>query len=94
MCQCNDIPLTIADVNDYQSFSLDQVFGGAPCDRVEFNTEYFCFNISARDDGLAEGNETFFVVLRSNDSAVAFNISTATVTIVDNEGKCNLQAQS
>ena len=45
----------------------------------------FVFNIS--DDNCVEDEESFEVVLLSSDSDVEFHISSANVTILDNDGK-------
>ena len=85
MWKADSTIITIAGDSDYAPVSFSQVFSGTPFNQSDFNTQ--CFTVLARDDSLAEGNETFSVILRSNDTAIVFNISTATVTILDNECK-------
>ena len=44
-----------------------------------------CLNISILDDNFVEQNETFSVLLTTSNSAVEISLSSATVTIIDND---------
>ena len=51
------------------------------------NTRKYCQNILIMPDQLSEANETFNVMLTSNDSSVVFVNNISTITIIDDDSK-------
>jgi len=65
---------------DYVFTSSDLTFDGATSSQTE--------SIPLLEDIIVEGSETVIVTLLSADPAVILNLSTASVTIEDNDSKC------
>jgi len=47
-----------------------------------------CININITEDRVAEGTETFVVRLMSSGQGVVLNLTSAVVTILDDDSKC------
>lgn len=47
------------------------------------------FNVSTLPDLVVEANETFILMLSTDDASVEFAPQNATVVIIDNDGKCD-----
>ena len=50
-----------------------------------------CFNVSILDDDINEPEKTFLVMLTTGDPQVTLSPDTATITIIDDEGKYQFQ---
>ena len=46
-----------------------------------------CFNVGILDDDIDEPEKTFLVMLLTGDPQVTLSPDTATITIIDNDGK-------
>ena len=52
-----------------------------------------CFNVGILDDDVVEPEKTFLVMLNTGDPQVTLLPDTATITIIDNDGKYQFQTQ-
>lgn len=70
-------------VDDFESVKKDVTF--VPVDGSR--NQIHCFNVSVQADKLVEGDENFSLSMSSSDAAVILSITTAMVTITENDGK-------
>lgn len=69
------------DSSDYTAVSSDKIFVTGST-----NGATRCVNITIIDDNALEGEQTFSVILTTEDSAIILGIPTAIVTIQDDDG--------
>ena len=73
---------------DYVLSVMTLHFSGPGRHRRSTDVEYEqCFNISTLPDLIVEANETFTIQLSTDDQGVQFSPQSATVVIIDNDGK-------
>ena len=86
---CSRLPLASSDV--FVSLWPTDVVDFTPISPgtqlVFTSAETLCVNISIENDAVLEENEVFFVELSTNDPQVNLSPSSASVTILDNDGK-------
>ena len=71
--------------------TIDLTFDGARKKRTLGASEIQCVNITILSDEKVEYNETFYVVLSTDDPDVILVPQNATVTITNNDGKSVLR---